>query len=78
MILHTLSSLTSVSFSLQNCPHDPPHTLLPYLPPAGGKPLVVADPTCATSVAFMELGASVVREVAKMSAQVSVWGWGWA
>ncbi|GLC43445.1 hypothetical protein PLESTB_001558000 [Pleodorina starrii] len=32
----------------------------------GGQPLVVADPTCATSAAFMELGAAVVREVAKM------------
>ncbi|GIL85260.1 hypothetical protein Vretimale_10767 [Volvox reticuliferus] len=33
----------------------------------GGQPLVVADPTCATSTAFMELGAAVVREVAKMA-----------
>eukprot|EP00199_Chlamydomonas_sp_CCMP681_P000417 CAMPEP_0119105222 /NCGR_PEP_ID=MMETSP1180-20130426/3250_1 /TAXON_ID=3052 ORGANISM="Chlamydomonas cf sp, Strain CCMP681" /NCGR_SAMPLE_ID=MMETSP1180 /ASSEMBLY_ACC=CAM_ASM_000741 /LENGTH=483 /DNA_ID=CAMNT_0007090229 /DNA_START=178 /DNA_END=1629 /DNA_ORIENTATION=- len=31
----------------------------------GGRPLVVSDPTCATSAAFMELGAVVVREVAK-------------
>ncbi|GLI60500.1 hypothetical protein VaNZ11_002663 [Volvox africanus] len=33
----------------------------------GGQPLVVADPMCATSAAFMELGAAVVREVAKMA-----------
>jgi Mrp family chromosome partitioning ATPase/DUF971 family protein len=32
----------------------------------GGRPLVVSDPTCSTASAFMELGASVVREVAKM------------
>eukprot|EP00983_Pelagomonas_calceolata_P004373 142332-Pelagomonas_calceolata.AAC.4 len=34
---------------------------------AGGQPLVVADPTGPTASAFMELGAAVVREVAKMS-----------
>mmetsp|Transcript_20441 Transcript_20441/g.56982 ORF Transcript_20441/g.56982 Transcript_20441/m.56982 type:complete len:560 (+) Transcript_20441:41-1720(+) len=33
----------------------------------GGQPLVVADPTGPTASAFMELGAAVVREVAKMS-----------
>lgn len=27
----------------------------------------MSDPTCATASAFMELGAAVVREVAKMS-----------
>ncbi|GAX74930.1 hypothetical protein CEUSTIGMA_g2376.t1 [Chlamydomonas eustigma] len=32
----------------------------------GGRPLVVSDPLCSTSRTFMELGASVVREVAKM------------
>eukprot|EP00798_Chlamydomonas_sp_ICE-L_P015186 gene15186-21261_t len=37
----------------------------------GGKPLVVADPTCATSSQFMELGAAVVREVAKMDNQIT-------
>ncbi len=31
----------------------------------GGRPLVVSDPTCDTSRAFMELGACVVREVAR-------------
>ncbi len=35
---------------------------------AGGRPLVVSDPTCGTSSAFMELGAAVVREVAKQAA----------
>lgn len=35
--------------------------------------MVVSDPTSPTAAAFMELGASVVREVAKMSsAQVRV------
>ncbi|GFH10841.1 uncharacterized protein HaLaN_06233 [Haematococcus lacustris] len=33
----------------------------------GGRPLVVSQPTCPTAAAFMELGAAVVREVAKMS-----------
>ncbi|EFJ40792.1 hypothetical protein VOLCADRAFT_107985 [Volvox carteri f. nagariensis] len=33
----------------------------------GGQPLVVADPTSATAAAFMDLGAAVVREVAKMA-----------
>lgn len=32
----------------------------------GGQPLVVSDPTCSTSREFMELGAAVVREIAKM------------
>lgn len=32
----------------------------------GGKPLVVADPASQTSQVFMELGACVVREVAKL------------
>jgi hypothetical protein len=36
--------------------------------PAGGKPLVVSDPAGAVGSAFMELGATVVREVAKLSA----------
>lgn len=27
---------------------------------------MVSDPTCSTSASFMELGAAVVREVAKM------------
>ncbi len=40
---------------------------LPLPQPAGGKPLVVADPACATSATFMDLGAAVVREVAKIS-----------
>ncbi|KAF5843236.1 P-loop containing nucleoside triphosphate hydrolase protein [Dunaliella salina] len=35
----------------------------------GGQPLVIADPTGPTAGAFMELGAAVVREVAKMSNQ---------
>ena len=34
----------------------------------GGRPLVVADPAGAVGAAFMELGAAVVREVAKMGA----------
>ncbi len=33
---------------------------------AGGRPLVVADPLCDTSQAFMDLGAAVVREIAKL------------
>lgn len=32
----------------------------------GGQPLVVSDPTCSTSREFMELGAAVVREIAKI------------
>ena len=32
----------------------------------GGKPLVAADPTSPTAQAFLELGAAVVREVAKL------------
>ncbi len=33
----------------------------------GGRPLVVSNPTSATANAFMDLGAAVVREVAKLS-----------
>ena len=33
---------------------------------SGGKPLVVADPAGPTAAAFMELGAAVVQEVAKL------------
>lgn len=36
---------------------------------AGGRPLVVAAPTSATAQAFMELGALVVREIAKLRLQ---------
>lgn len=36
---------------------------------AGGRPLVVAEPTSATAQAFMELGAVVVREIAKLKLQ---------
>ena len=36
---------------------------------AGGRPLVVEDPLCSTSKTFMELGACVVREVAKLTMQ---------
>ncbi len=35
---------------------------------AGGTPLVVADPSCETAGVFMELGAAVVRELAKLQA----------
>lgn len=35
---------------------------------AGGTPLVVADPSCETAGVFMELGAAVVRELAKLKA----------
>lgn len=35
---------------------------------AGGRPLVVADPTCASSQSYMQLGAAVVTEVAKLQA----------
>lgn len=38
---------------------------------SGGKPLVVAQPACATAAAYMELGAAVVREVAKLSGGAS-------
>ena len=34
--------------------------------PAGGQPLVVSDPMSSTSQAFMNLGAAVVQEVAKL------------
>lgn len=34
----------------------------------GGQPLVVESPTCQTAQAFLELGAAVVREVAKLRA----------
>jgi len=34
----------------------------------GGRPLVVAEPASSTAATFMELGAAVVREVAKASA----------
>jgi len=34
----------------------------------GGQPLVVESPTCPTAQAFLELGAAVVREVAKLRA----------
>ena len=33
---------------------------------AGGRPLVVAHPSSPTAESFMELGAGLVREVAKM------------
>ncbi len=36
---------------------------------AGGRPLVVAEPMSATAKAFMELGAMVVREIAKLKMQ---------
>ena len=36
---------------------------------AGGRPLVVAHPSSPTAEAFMELGAGLVREVAKMQRQ---------
>ena len=39
-----------------------------FIVSTGGQPLVVADPSCATAQAFMDLGASVVREVAKLRA----------
>ncbi|KAK9817738.1 hypothetical protein WJX72_001464 [[Myrmecia] bisecta] len=32
----------------------------------GGRPLVVAEPTCPTANCFMELGAAVVQEIAKL------------
>ncbi|GFR48232.1 hypothetical protein Agub_g10094 [Astrephomene gubernaculifera] len=43
--------------------------ILPDLSAAGdgGKPLVVSSPASPTSAAFMELGAAVVREVARMA-----------
>lgn len=40
--------------------------ILTFPLPPGGKPLVVADPAGATAAAFMELGAAVVQEVAKL------------
>jgi len=51
-----------------------PHLLRFPIAPAisaagdGGTPLVVADPSCETAAVFMELGAAVVREVAKLDA----------
>ena len=36
---------------------------------AGGRPLVVAQPSSPTAASFMELGAGLVREVAKMQRQ---------
>ena len=36
---------------------------------AGGRPLVVAHPSSPTADSFMELGAGLVREVAKMQRQ---------
>ena len=36
---------------------------------AGGRPLVVAHPSSPTAESFMELGAGLVREVAKMQRQ---------
>ena len=36
----------------------------------------MSDPLCSTSRTFMELGASVVREVAKMTGGQVGWGWG--
>ena len=36
---------------------------------AGGRPLVVAQPSSPTAESFMELGAGLVREVAKMQRQ---------
>jgi hypothetical protein len=43
---------------------------------SGGKPLVVSDPAGPVGSAFMELGATVVREVAKLSA-ASKYGVSW-
>lgn len=34
----------------------------------GGRPLVVSDPASHTAAAFMDLGAAVVREIAKLEA----------
>ncbi len=39
---------------------------------AGGQPLVVSQPASSTAAAFMELGAAVVREVAKMGAPAGI------
>ena len=36
------------------------------LGPAGGRPLVIADPMGAVAQQFMSLGAAVVQEVAKL------------
>ena len=52
-------------FGLPNLVRFP---IIPELSAAGdgGKPLVAADPTSPTAQAFLELGAAVVREVAKL------------
>lgn len=47
----------------------PPTPHPPHYSPAGGKPLVVSDPAGPVGQQFMELGAAVVREVAKMTAR---------
>ncbi len=45
------------------------HLSMPPLSLAtGGRPLVIDDPSSETAGAFMELGAAVVREVAKLEA----------
>ncbi|KAK9835351.1 hypothetical protein WJX81_004228 [Elliptochloris bilobata] len=55
-------------FGLPNLVQFP---IVPELSAAGdgGRPLVVAAPTSATAQAFMELGALVVREIAKLRLQ---------
>lgn len=54
-------------FGLPNLTRMP---IVPDLSAAGdsGRPLVVEDPTCAASQAYMQLGAAVVTEVAKLQA----------
>ncbi|KAK9808179.1 hypothetical protein WJX73_005681 [Symbiochloris irregularis] len=54
-------------FGLPNLTRMP---IVPDLSAAGdgGRPLVVADPTCAASQDYMQLGAAVVTEVAKLQA----------
>lgn len=51
-------------------PHVVAFPIEPSLAAAGdgGTPLVVSSPVCATAATFMELGAIVVREVARLEA----------
>lgn len=74
--MHSARTTRILSTAAPQPPHSRPKTApqLHYnrFETAGGRPLVVSDPTCATSAAFMELGAVVVREVAKQQVGSSV------
>lgn len=64
----SLSWLACYADITVRCEHQHKTICYKRLGCAGGRPLVVEDPTCAASQAYMQLGAAVVTEVAKLQA----------